>query len=124
MSAADVGGHRRPVRHADVVGVDAGHHLLRAGGQPCLERLAEPEVAFQAHEPSRYRRRGNQLGEAAGQLGRHRAVLHEHHLVGRPGLLVHRAGEGAAQEVRPVLGVHSHEQAERQLARGAHGRRR
>ena len=108
-----------PVGQADVVGVHPGDDLVVAGGRA------------RGRGPGRGRRSpsittwstGTGLSATSraivvGQLVGHRAVLHQHHLVGAPGLVVHARGERVAQEVGVVAAVHREQQGER-LARAA-----
>ena len=76
------------VRERDVVGVHAGDDVVRARGQPGVERGPEADVARRADDVDRNRARGGQLVDRRGERGGDRTVTHDDDLVGRPGLLL------------------------------------
>ena len=87
------------MRQRDVVGVHPGHDVVRAGGHPLVER--EPEADVRVEREQRGRRRASSRSSAAiarrARVG-HRSVLHQHDVVGRPGLVVHDGPERRLEE--------------------------
>ena len=98
------------VREREVVGVHAGHDVVRARGQPGVERGAEADVARQRDDLDRHRARGRQLVDRRGERGGDRTVTHDDDLVGRPGLLLDARRERRGEVVGPVTGPHRQQQ--------------